>query len=366
MKTPQEMARAAGRRLVNIAREVRPGRLIGLILQRGTALIGIIIMLIVFGFMSPNFLTGSNFENILRQTSFTAILAVGQTFVILSGGIDLSVAATAALSVSVAAVFMTGQVDIAGSPPIGFWGGLFVALAVGGLAGFVNGLIITKGRIPDFIATLGAFVAYRGIANIVTGGLPVPSHVAGAETRAKLPDQMIFLGGGEVDLGFFEFPTSALGAVGVGLAAIVILRYTALGRSIFAVGGNREAARVSGINVDRIKIAVYTLSGLCAAFAGFILVGRLNSANANLGEFEELKSIASVIIGGANLFGGEGGAFGSLIGALTLGMLGNGLRLLNLPGGVIGLSEFWQRVVQGMVIVFVVMLDQWRRRRFGA
>jgi ribose transport system permease protein len=131
-----------------------------------------------------------------------------------------------------------------------------------------------------------------------------------------------------------------------------------LGRSVYAIGGNREAARVSGINVDRTKIWVYVFSGLMAAIAGFVLAGRLNSANALMGEGEELRSIAAVVIGGTNLFGGEGGVLGSLIGALIMGVLGNGLNLLNV-------SAFWQRVVQGVVIILVVVFDQWRRRRFA-
>jgi ribose transport system permease protein len=138
----------------------------------------------------------------------------------------------------------------------------------------------------------------------------------------------------------------------------LILRYTALGRSTYAVGGNREAARVSGINIDRTKIAVYTLSGLMAAIGGFVLAGRLNSANALMASGQNLNSIAAVVIGGTNLFGGEGGVFGSLIGALVLGVLANGLNLLNV-------SDFWQRVFQGSIIILVVAFDQWRRRRFG-
>jgi ribose transport system permease protein len=142
------------------------------------------------------------------------------------------------------------------------------------------------------------------------------------------------------------------------IAGWYILRYVALGRSIYAVGGNREAARVSGINVDKTKILVYIFSGLMAAIAGVVLAGRLNSANALMADGEELRSIAAVVIGGTNLFGGEGGVLGSLIGALTMGVLGNGLNLLNV-------SAFWQRVIQGVVIILVVIFDQWRRRRFA-
>jgi ribose transport system permease protein len=165
---------------------------------------------------------------------------------------------------------------------------------------------------------------------------------------------MIWLGGG----GIYGIPVAGLIALLTVIAGWYILRYLALGRSIYAVGGNREAARVSGINVDKTKIWVYVFSGLMAAIAGFVLAGRLNSANALMGEGEELRSIAAVVIGGTNLFGGEGGVLGSLIGALIMGVLGNGLNLLNV-------SAFWQRVIQGVVIILVVIFDQWRRRRFA-
>ena len=165
---------------------------------------------------------------------------------------------------------------------------------------------------------------------------------------------MLWLGGGTI----LGVPVAGLIALGVVVIGWLILRYTALGRATYAVGGNREAARVSGINIDRTKIAIYAFSGLMAGLGGFVLAGRLNSANALMADGQELNSIAAVIIGGTNLFGGEGGVFGSLVGALVLGVLANGLNLLNV-------SDFWQRVFQGLVIITVVVFDQWRRRRFG-
>ena len=153
------------------------------------------------------------------------------------------------------------------------------------------------------------------------------------------------------------FPVAGLIALLIVVAGWFILRYTALGRAFFAVGGNREAARVSGISIDRTKFVVYTICGLMCGLGGFVLAGRLNSANALMANGQELNSIAAVVIGGTNLFGGEGGVLGSLIGALIMGVLGNGLNLLNV-------SAFWQRIIQGMVIILVVVFDQWRRRRF--
>lgn len=324
------------------------------LLVRGGPLLGLILLGAYLSFATPHFLTTSNIVNVSRQTSITAILAVGQTLVILSAGIDLSVGAMAALAASVAAVMMTQRLEFAGLAigPVSFGAGLLIALVVGTLAGLINGLIITRGRIPDFIATLGTLASFRGIALLVTGGLPVPSHLTATELKGYLPDQMIWLGGGDV----LGVPVAGLIAVGVAVLGWFMLRYTALGRATFAVGGNREAARVSGINIDRTKLAVYALSGVMAAVAGVVLAGRLNSANALMAEGEELRSIAAVVIGGTNLFGGEGGVVGSLIGALIIGVLGNGLNLLNV-------GAFWQRVIQGLVIILVVIFDQWRRRR---
>ena len=326
------------------------------VLLRGGPLLGLLVLVTYLSVASEHFLTEGNLENVSRQIAVTTILAVGQTLVIISGGIDLSVGAVAALAASVAAVAMTSQTQILGFTfgPVDFWAGILIGLIVGALAGFVNGVIIAKGQIPDFIATLGTLATYRGIALLVTGGLPVPSHLTATELRGYLPPELIWLGGGDL----LGIPSVALIGLGAVFAGWFILRYLVLGRATYAVGGNREAARVSGISIVRTKIAVYTISGTLAAVGGLVLAGRLNSANALMADGEELRTIAAVVIGGTNLYGGEGGVIGTLIGALIIGSLANGLNLLNV-------SAFWQRVIQGLVIVFVVMLDQWRRRRFG-
>jgi ribose transport system permease protein len=245
-------------------------------------------------FATPYFLTASNLANVTRQSSITAILAVGQTFVILTGGIDLSVGAIAALAASVSAVLMTQRFEVAGVAigPIAFWLGFPIALGVGLLCGLLNGFIITKGRIPDFIATLGTMVTLRGVALLVTGGLPVPSHLTATELKGYLPELMIWMGGANI----LGIPVAGLFALAVGVAGWFVLRYIALGRAVYAIGGNREASRVSGINVDRTKVAVYAISGLLAGLAGFILAGRLNSANALMADGENLRSIAAVVI----------------------------------------------------------------------
>lgn len=326
------------------------------LLLRGGPLIALLLLSLYLSFATPHFLKANNLANVARQSSITSILAIGQTFVILTGGIDLSVGAMVALSAVSASVLMTQSVEIFGFTvgPIGFWPGMIVAIGVGGLAGLVNGLVITRGRIPDFIATLGTLTAYRGIALLISDGLPVPSAFSSSERVGFLPQQMIWMGSGSI----WGMPVAGLIAI-LGVAVgWFILRYTALGRSIYAVGGNREAARVSGININRSKTGVYLISGLLAGLAGLVLTGRLNSANALMADGEELNSIAAVVIGGTNLFGGEGGVIGSFIGSLITGVLGNGLNLLNV-------SAFWQRVVQGGVIILVVIFDQWRRRRFS-
>lgn len=315
---------------------------------RGGPIIALLLLVAYLSTVSPYFRTTSNFMNILAQTSVTAILAVGQTMVIISAGIDLSVAAMMALAGSTAAVAMA------------YWGwnvwlGLLLGLAVGTLLGLFNGVVITKGRIPDFIATLGMFTTARGIGLLITQGLPVPSHLTAIQLKAYLPRELIWLGSG----GIFGIPVPAMVALAVAVFGWFVLQHTRFGRSALAVGGNREAARVSGINVDRTKIAAYAFSGLMAGIGGLVLTGRLNSANALMGEGMELQSIGAVVLGGTNLFGGEGTVVGTVIGALIMGVLGNGLNLLNV-------SAFWQRVIMGLVIIVVVVFDQWRRRRFGA
>ena len=333
----------------------RGGQTIRGLALRGGPLIALILLSAYLSVASPYFLRISNLVNVTRQSAITAILAVGQTLVILSAGIDVSVGAMAALSASVAAVLMTQRVEIAGLAfgPVDFWLGFLIAMAVGTLAGMINGFIITRGRIPDFIATLGTLEIYRGIGLLVTGGLPVPSHLTATELKGYLPEPMIWMGSGSI----LGFPVAGLIALLIVVVGWFILRYTALGRAFFAVGGNREAARVSGISIDRTKFTVYAICGLMCGLGGFVLAGRLNSANALMANGQELNSIAAVVIGGTALFGGEGGVLGSLIGALIMGVLGNGLNLLNV-------SAFWQRIIQGTVIILVVVFDQWRRRRF--
>jgi ribose transport system permease protein len=314
---------------------------------RGGALLILLALVIGFSIAADNFFTVDNLRNILRQYSVPAILAVGQTLVIVSAGIDLSVASTAALSGSVMGVMYAHE----GYPePVA----LLMGLAAGFAVGAINGFVITKWRVPDFIATLGAFTAVRGVALLVTDGLPVPDYTKAQEGRT-VPETVTTLGADSV----FGVPLIAIVAGVCALIGWFILSRTTLGRSAYAIGGNREAARVSGIRVERVKWSIYVFSGLMAAIAGFMLTGRQGSANALMGEGMELQSIAAVVVGGTNLFGGEGTIGGTIIGVLIIGVLNNGLNIL-------GVADFWQRVVNGTIIVAVVALDQWRRRAAAA
>jgi ribose/xylose/arabinose/galactoside ABC-type transport system permease subunit len=310
---------------------------------RGGALIILFLLIVAFAIVTPDFLTVNNLINILRQYSVLMILAVGQTLVIVSRGIDLSVASTAALSGSVMGVAYA------------YWAwpepaSLLVGLAAGVAVGAFNGFVITRLDVPDFIATLGTFVAVRGIALLVTDGLPVPDFERAVEGRT-LPSTISTLGVDSV----LGVPLIAVVALVCALIGGFILSRTRLGRSAYAIGGNTEAARMSGIKVERSKMWIYVFSGLLAAVGGFMLTGRQASANALMGEGLELQSIAAVVIGGTNLFGGEGRMSGTVIGVLIIGVLSNGLSIA-------GVAEFWQRVVNGLIIVAVVALDQWRRR----
>jgi ribose/xylose/arabinose/galactoside ABC-type transport system permease subunit len=310
-------------------------------------LVFVVILFVYYVSTAPRFFSVTNATNVGARTAPDIIMAVGQTLVIISAGIDLSVGAVVAFSGSLASVAYC------------YWGipvlpAILLGLAAGALLGCINGLIITKGRIPDFIATLGMMVTARGLGLILTGGLPVPSHLTAITLKAYLPEEIIWMGSGYI----LGFPAGSLIALLVVAAGWVTLMHTGFGRALFAVGGNREAARVSGINVDRTKIMVYTFAGLLAAIAGLVLVGRMNSANALMADGAELQSISAVVIGGTNLFGGEGGVIGSLFGALIMGILRNVLNLHNM-------QDFAQRVVMGLLIIGVVLFDQ-LRRRYGA
>lgn len=294
---------------------------------------GLLALVVVMAVLSRDFLNGQNLLNVGVQASVTAILAFGVTFVIVSAGIDLSVGSVAALSATVVAWAATSE----GLP---VWIAVLLGLAVGAAAGLVSGALVAYGKLPAFIATLAMLSVGRGLALVISGGSPIafPASVS------RLGDT---LGG--------WLPVPVLVMIVMGLVAALILARTYAGRAMFAIGGNEEAARLSGIHVKRRKLVIYALSGVFAAVAGIVLAARLTSAQPQAAAGYELDAIAAVVIGGASLSGGSGKASGTLIGALILAVLRNGLNLLSV-------SAFWQQVATGLVIAVAVLLDTLRRR----
>lgn len=277
-----------------------------------------------------NFLTLGNIINLIRQVSINGILAVGVTHVLLTGGVDLSLGSVVALTGVVAAGFAhPAQYPVLVPVAIGVLAGAF--------CGAANGLIITRGKVAPFIVTLGMMTAARGLALVISGGKPV-SNLSREFTRA-----------GSGDL--FGIPYPALIFFAVAAAAAVFLARTRWGRYIYAVGGNVNAARASGIRVDRIRMAGYTISGALAGLAGVVLAARITTGQPNAGVGYELDAIAAVVIGGTSLSGGVGGIGGTILGAMLMGVINNGLDLLNV-------SSYYQQIVKGLIIVGAVLLDR--------
>jgi len=297
------------------------------------ALLGLLVLAVVLSLSSPAFLSVANLTNIGIQTSVVAILAFGMTFVIITAGIDLSVGSLAAL----AAVSAGWAGTVGGFPPIV---ALIMGLFVGMAGGLVNGILVAFGKIPAFIATLAMLSIGRGLTLVISDGTPISTS-----------GPITFLGsriGGWL-------PVPILVMIVMGIIASIILNKTLAGRTMYAIGGNQEAARLSGLAVRRNLLYVYVLAGLFAGVAGMVLAGRLSSAQPQAASGYELDAIAAVIIGGASLFGGVGTISGTLIGALVLAVIRNGLNLLNV-------NPFWQQVAIGVVIALAVLADSLRRR----
>ncbi len=292
---------------------------------------GLIAMCILITIFKPVFISPANIINVLLQISINGVIAIGLTMVIITGGIDLSVGSVVCLA-GVVMGLLTDAIGV--DNPITAAVCIAAALIVGILAGGINGILITKGKLPPFIATLGMMSIARGLALTLSGGKGV----------APLPKFIQKLGG----TGAIYIPIIIMGAIY--LIAWWILRYTKLGRNTYAIGGNQEAAVLSGINVHRTTIKVYAISGICCGVASILLVGRLNTAQPTAGIGYELDAIAATVIGGTSMTGGEGKIVGTLIGALIIGVLRNGLNLLNV-------SSYIQQVVIGIVIVVAVLSD---------
>jgi ribose transport system permease protein len=284
------------------------------------------------------FLTTNNIANIFRQTAFLALLALGQFMVIVTAGIDLSVGSTLAL-----AMMSTAVLSVAGVP----WPLLILTpFLVGAAVGVINGVGLTWLHMPHpFIMTLGMLNIARGLTNLISGGVPI----------SGLPAEVRWLGAGNVSVGGLQVPVSVGVVILSYLAVWVFLQHTRTGRHVYAIGGNPQAARVTGVNVDRTLVLVYALCGLLAGFSGLLLAGRTNSGFPNAGIGAELDAISAVIIGGASFFGGRGTVLGVFAGVLVIGMMRNLLNLSNV-------QVFWQQILIGVVIIAVVAFDVLRRR----
>jgi ribose transport system permease protein len=314
--------------------------------QRMLAFAALIVLIVVFSLASPYFLQFNNIVGILLATAVNGVLALGVTFVIITGGIDLSIGTVMTFSAVMTGVFVVYW----GLPiPIGLVGGILT----GSLAGFINGTVIAKMKIPPFIATLGMMYIAKGLSLVISNLKPIYFNdtpefrqiVMGSALGSLFPQTSVL-----------QIPNAVFFLFGAAFVASFILGRTILGRYTFALGSNEEATRLSGVNVDRWKIAVYTLGGTFAGLGGVMMASRLNSAQPALGQGYELDAIAAVVIGGTSLSGGEGTIMGTIIGAFVMSVLVNGLRMLSV-------SQEWQTVVTGGIVILAVYLDIIRRRK---
>lgn len=301
------------------------------LLQKLGPFIGLVVICVGLAFLSPDFLTVGNMMDVMRQVSINAIIAFGMTLVILLGGIDLSVGSILAVSSVLGGIVMKSGHDAVLAT--------LVAVLAGAFLGWVNGIVIAPGKVAPFIATLATMTLLRGVALVLSKGSPITGFSS---------DFFSLLGGGYL-LRLVPIPVVCM--LVIFAAFWFVLKKTVFGRHVYATGGNAEAARLSGVKTDRVQIIVYTVSGAMAAVAGVILTSRLNSAQPTAGAGYELDAIAAVVLGGTSLAGGRGWIFGTLVGALLIGVLNNGLNLL-------GVSAFYQQVIKGAVILLAVLLDR--------
>ena len=301
------------------------------VLQDFGALIALIVLVVGISIFSPEFRQPTNLLSLLRQSSINGLIAFGMTGVILTGGIDLSVGSTLALSSAIMASLIKGGMD-----PIM---GIVVAAIIGLILGTINGVVISYGKVAPFIATLATMTIFRGLTLVYTDGNPISS----------LTDNQLFHMFGQ---GYFAgIPVPAVVMLLMFALCWFILNKTPLGRKTYAVGGNEKVSFIAGIKIERIKIFAYAITGLFCALAGAILTSRLNSAQPTAGTGYELDAIAAVVLGGTSLSGGKGRIVGTLIGVLIIGTLNNGLNILNV-------SSFYQQVVKGIVILLAVLMDR--------
>lgn len=301
--------------------------------EKLAALSSLIIMMIFFSIFSEYFFTTTNLLTIALQTSVIGIIAIGQTVVIITGGIDLSVGSIVAFSGVTAGLLVERGLPLVPA--------LILGVFIGAAVGIVNGGLISKANLPPFIATLGMMMVLRGLTLALTNGMPISSF----------DDSFVYLSGGSV----FGIPNPVIYFISLGLIFNFILRRTVLGKDIYAIGSNEEAARLSGVNIVKVKLMVYGFCGFLSGISGIILASRLISAQPTEGSGYELDAVAAVVIGGASLSGGKGNIIGTIIGAFIMSTLRNGLNMMNVSG-------FWQQFVVGVVLLLAVYLDQKRKR----
>jgi ribose transport system permease protein len=324
--------------------EIKPSGLFGSeARQKLLAFASLVLLLIYFSFASPAFMQTDNMINILQATAVNGVLAIASTFIIITAGIDLSVGTLMTFCAVMAGVFLTYW----GLP---MWTGVLAAIATGALAGSISGTLIAKLKIPPFIATLGMMQAWKGLSLIVSADKPI--YFTDTENFYRISQDSLI---GYV-LPWLPIPNAGLILLVLAIVASIILRRTALGRYTYAIGSNEEAVRLSGVNVDAWKIAIYSMGGGICGIAGLLLASRINSAQPALGQGYELDAIAAVVIGGTSLSGGTGTILGTIIGAFIMSVLTNGLRILSV-------AQEWQFVVTGVIIILAVYTDILRRKR---
>jgi erythritol transport system permease protein len=316
-----------------------------LLLLKLRAVLVLAILLLAFSILTPSFLTMNNLSILAKHVAISAILAVGTTFVILTGGIDLSLGSVAGLAGMVAGGLLTVGI---GGHTTGAIASIVIALLVSAAVGLLNGLLVSQLAVAPFIATLGTLYIARGAAMLLSGGKTFPNlagTVASGGTGFSTLGQSFVLG----------IPLPVWLMIAIAVAATVAAKDTPFGRHVYAIGGNERAARLAGIRIERVKVLTYCFSSACAGLVGLIIASQLESAHPATGESFELNAIAAVVLGGTSLMGGRGSIGGSLIGAFVIGVLGDGLVMM-------GVSEFWQIVIKGVVIVMAVTVDQMQTR----
>jgi len=310
--------------------------------QKIFAFSSLVLLIIAFSLLSPNFFQPYNLIAIMLATAVNGVLAIGVTFVIITGGIDLSVGTMMTFT----AVMAAQTVAVWNLPVIL---GVLMALFIGTICGLASGIMVAKFKLPPFIATLGMSMLTKGLSLIIAKSKPIYFTNAPSFTKISMGSLFPFMKD-------FQIPNAVLILFGLAILASFVLNSTIFGRYTFAIGSNEEAVRLSGINTDRWKIAVYAVNGLICGIAGILIASRLNSAQPALGQGYELDAIAAAVIGGTSLSGGEGTILGTIIGAFIMSTLTNGLRILSVP-------QEWQIVTTGIIIIFAVYLDMLRKRR---